>query len=271
MHVLTVAAGATLSVAEDVTLRLKSAQFGSFKLPAGRRYSMAEVRALTSAEGVTLLGEGHLELSAESLSGTWTGWPDVGTASCALIPDQTVVEITDADREKVAALSEVKAGIGVRILCRTTQTPYVLKPAFSGDVTIEANGCGEIVLAGNNAGILSPGCFVFSNTTAIVSNRYGLGSSLTGPATFWPAQPFAEHCSVLAFGGPAVTNEVPLVFNYGAYLYHQDPSVRFVQTGNVTQNNGLTDKVVRRFRLANDVTLAAPAVMSIVPSGRCGV
>lgn len=262
-HRLAVEPGGHLIVAAGVTLRLKSAVFGETSLPLGRRLTLDQVRELVASEDVIVEGDGAVEMAAESIAGEWKGWPEAGTSQTAVIPDGAVVSLTDDDIEKVSALSQIRAGVGTRIVCKTTQTPFELKPSLSGDLVFEAESCGTVILSGDNTNILSPGGFVFSNTTVIVSNRYGLGSALTGAAHFWPAAPLTENKSVLQFGGEALTNDVKLVFHHGAQVGHQDPAVRFVQNGDVFQYEGSSASTVRRFGIVNDFTLASGAKMDV--------
>jgi hypothetical protein len=138
----------------------------------------------------------------------------------------------------------------------------VLKASFSGDVTFDARDCGTVVLAGDNSGIIAPAGFVFSNTTVVVSNRFGLGGALTGPAHFYPAAPLAENRSQLSFGGEALTNDVKLVFHYGAHVGYSDPQAQFVQNADVEQfNGGSADR--QRVYIVGDFTIAAPHVMNV--------
>ena len=262
-HVLTVEPGAALEVAEDVTLRVRSATIGSVTLPAGKLLSMDEVRELAAGEGVVLTGAGSIMTSAESVTGEWAGWPDAGTADFASIPNGEEVVITDADIEKVQALGSIKAGIDTRIVCRTTRSPLVLPVSISGGVTFDARDCGTVVLAGDNSGVVAPGAFFFSNTTVVVSNRFGLGGALAGAAHFYPAAPLNANRSVLCFGGDAVTNDVELVFHHGAYFGHDDPAVRFVQNADLTQLNGSNGSTVQRAYVIGDFTIASGCLMDV--------
>ena len=245
-HVLKVESGGALEVAAGVTLKVRSAVVGSVTLPAGRIISMAEARSLTEGEGVTLTGDGNIQTAAGSVNSEWTGWPEAGSTNAVAIPDGVEVEISDNDIGKVQSLSAIETGVGSKIFLRTTESPVVLNASISGDVTFDARDCGTVVLAGDNSGIIAPGGFIFSNTTVVVSNRFGLGGALTGAAHFYPAAEVTKNRSTLTFGGDAVTNDVELVFHYGAYFGYEDPSVRFVQNANLTQLNGASAQTVQR-------------------------
>ena len=262
-HILTVESGGALEVAAGVTLKVRTAVVGSVTLPAGRVMSMAEVRLLTDSEGVTLTGEGNIQTAAGSIGGEWTGWPEAGSVEEVVIPDDTEVVIGADDIEKVQALSSIRAGVRTRIICRTGSREFELPCAISGDVVFDAGDCGKIILNSDNSGILDPGGFVFSNTTVVVSNRFGLGGALTGAAHFYPAAPLTENRSTLTFGGDAVTNDVKLVFHHGAYFGHEDPSVRFVQNADLTQLNGSSASTVRRAYVIGDFTLASGCLMDV--------
>ena len=261
-HILNVESGGALEVAAGVTLKVRSAVFGSVTLPAGRLMPMNEVRSLTAGEEVVLTGDGNIQTAAGSVEGEWTGWPQAGSTDIVTIPDGVAVEITDDDIEKIDALTSIKAGVGARISCRTSVSPFVLKASLSGDVVFDARDCGTVVLAGDNSGIISPAGFVFSNTTVVVSNRFGLGGALTGPAHFYPAAPLAENRSQLSFGGEALTNDVKLVFHYSAHVGYSDPQAQFVQNADVEQfNGGSADR--QRVYIVGDFTIAAPHVMNV--------
>lgn len=262
-HILKVESGGALEVSSGVTLKVRSAVVGSVTLPAGRVLTMDEVRLLTDGEGVTLTGDGTIQTAAGSVAGIWTGWPEVGSTNAVAIPDGVEVEISDADIEKVQSLASIKAGIGSRIICRTSVSPFVLNASISGDVVFDARDCGTVVLSGDNSGIITPGGFVFSNTTVVVSNRFGLGGALTGAAHFYPASPMTENRSTLTFGGDAVTNDVKLVFHHGAYFGYEDMLTRFVQNADVEQLNGGSASFVQRAYIVGDFTIAAPHVMNV--------
>ena len=262
-HVLKVESGGELEVAAGVTLKVRSAVIGSVTLPAGRLLSMNEVRSLTEGEGVTLTGEGNIQTAAGSVSGTWTGWPEVGSVEEVVIPDGSEVVITADDIEKVQALSAIKAGVRTRITCRDLSREFELSCAISGSIVFDASDCEKIILNSDNSGIINPGGFIFSNTTVVVSNRFGLGGALTGAAHFYPAAPLTENRSMLTFGGDAVSNDVKLIFHHGAYFGYEDPSVRFVQNADLTQLDGSSTPEVQRAYMIGDFTIAAPHTMNV--------
>lgn len=255
-HELAVEKGGALTVASGVTLKVKTATLGDVVLDSSRVYTVEEINQL--GPGVTLAGEGSIQTGAKSISGDWAGWPEVGTAETANVPDGLTVEVTDADLAKVAALKTVACGAGTKIVFKTTARELTLATKFVGGATIEfATDGATVILTGDNSELVSPGGFFFSNTTVIVRSRHGLGSARTAAATFWPAQPFASNRSRLFFeGAETVTNECPLVFNYAATFGHCGPDVRFVQAGDVDQEYGTTE-YARRLSITNDLTIAA--------------
>lgn len=262
-HLLSVEAGGSLHVADGVTLKLKSATFGSVSLEPATVYTLDEVRALLSAsDGITLTGTGRIQTGAESIIGEWTGWPKAGTATMVTMPDGTEAEITDENVDDVMALTEIKAGEGVKIVCRTSGRALDLKASVSGDASFVFHDAGTVVLSGDNSGLISPGGFAFSNTTVVVSNRFGLGGTRTAAATFCPAAPCADNLSTLFFGGDAVTNVAPLLFSYGFQMGHLDPDVRFVQNADITQEHGGTARI-QNAMLTNDFTIASNYTVSV--------
>lgn len=269
-HVLTVESGGTLSIAEGVMLKVSTATFGSVTLPQDSTFTVAEANAIIAGSGATLTGGGTIQTGAKSIPGEWTGWPEAGTVDKVQVPDDTVAEVYDADLEKLAALGEVECGIGTKIVFKTTAGFVDLTSKFSGGVEIEVFTDGSrFVLNADNSGLISPAGFTFSNTTVVVSNRYGLGSTSAAPATFWPPAPFTTdgNLSRLYFDGPdAVSNDCALVFNYGCQMGHLDPEVRFVQANNVVQRNGSTAGY-GRFGIRNDLTIAAGCSLNIGSAG----
>ena len=265
-HALTVASGGALTIASGVTLKVKTATLGGVTLEPSTVYAVEQLQALGT--GVTLAGGGAIQTGAKSVMGDWTGWPDAGTATEAQVPDGVTAEVTDADLDRLAALETVTCGADSKVVFRTTRKDIRLAAKFTGGASVEVFTDGAtVVLDGDNSGLVSPGGFVFSNTTVIVSNRYGLGSVRTAPATFTPAQPFAANQSRLFFDGPAaVTNDCALLFDYGCRVGHRDPSVRFVQANDVTQRHGLSASS-RRFAVTNDLTLAAGSRMDLGQGG----
>lgn len=262
-HLLLVEAGGSLHVADGVTLKLKSATFGSVSLEPATVYTLDEVRTLLdSADGITLTGSGCIQTGAESIAGEWTGWPKAGTATTAMMPDGTVAEITDENIDDVMALTEIKAGVGVKVICRTSGRALDLKASVSGGASFVFHDAGTVVLSGDNSGLISPGGFAFSNTTVVVSNRFGLGGALAAAATFCPAAPCANNLSTLFFGGDAVTNDVPLSFSYGFRMGHLDPDVRFVQNADIVQEQGAAINL-QYAGITNDFTIASNRTVSV--------
>ena len=269
-HIVDVESGGTLVVSNGVTVKVASMTFGGVTLPQNSTFTVAEVNELIAGSGATLTGGGMIQTGAKSIPGEWTGWPKVGTATKAVVPDGVVAEVLDADLPKLAALAEVECGVGAKIVFKTTADFIDLTAKFSGGVEILVFTDGaRVVLDADNSGIVSPGAFIFSNTTVVVSNRYGLGSTAASPATFWPAVPFNSDSnkSYLYFDGPdAVTNDCELLFHYGCQMGHLDPAVRFVQANNVVQKYGST-ATFGRFGIRNDMTIAVGSTIDIGSAG----
>ena len=261
-HVLTVEKGGALTVGPGVMLKVRSATLGGVALEPNTVYTVAQLQALDT--GVTLAGDGTIQTGAKSIAGDWAGWPDVGTATAAQIPDGLTVEVSEGDLAKVAALETVECGADTKVVFRTVRDTLRLTTKFVGGAVVEVSTDGAtVVLDGDNSGLVSPGGFVFSNTTVVVANRFGLGSRRTAPATFWPAAPLDKNQSRLFFDGPAaVTNDCALLFHYGCQVGHRDADVRFVQANDVVQKNGLSYKA-QRFAITNDLTLAAGCRMDL--------
>ena len=171
--------------------------------------------------------------------------------------------IEDDDAEKVSALSRIAAGRDTRIVCRALRNPLVLAASLSGGARFEARDCAQIVLAGDNSRLSEPGGFFFSNTTVVVSNRWGLGSRSTKAAEFWPAAPLANNYSMLRFGGYALTNDAAIVFNYGFRIGHLEPSRTVVMNNDVVQKSGAYDPLERNARFLGNVAIATNATMTV--------
>lgn len=260
-HVLTVEPGGTLHVEDGVLLMVRSATFGSVALDAATVYTLDEVRSLLdSSDGITLTGTGSIQTGATSVSGEWNGWPAAATE--VAIPDGTTVEITDDDVDAVMALDKIVAGAGVKVVCRTKARTLNLKASVLGGAAFEFYDAGTVVISGDNSGLISPAGFSFSNTVAIVSNRFGLGGDRAAAARFCPAAPCTENISDLLFVGDAVTNDCPLAFNYAFRIGHIDPEVRFVQNADITQENGASSPWHRNAMYTNDFTIASNATFS---------
>ena len=242
-HNLVVRDGGTLKIAEGVTLKVQEASFGSVKLDYSKVYTTAEIRTLIEAAGenVTVLGDGTVQMSAKSIPGTWEGWPDVGTATRVEVPDNTVVTMTADDLAKMLALKEIEMGQNARIVIGddVSETPIELTPNFIGAGKVCVYGKSQtvtnVIVRGDNSGLISPAGFLFSNTWAVVASRYGLGCEKTAAAEFYPAAPFttSPNRSRLTFTEQATTNDVALSFAMGCLCGYDSPDVEFIQTGSM--------------------------------------
>ena len=262
-HVLRVEQGGALEVAQGVTLIVASAELGGVQLEKGKYFTLQELRESEIGEKISLAGDGAILTSAASVSGEWNGWPEAGTVEEVSIPDGTEVIIEDDDAEKVSALSRIAAGRDTRIVCRALRNPLVLAASLSGGARFEARDCAQIVLAGDNSRLSEPGGFFFSNTTVVVSNRWGLGSRSTKAAEFWPAAPLANNYSMLRFGGDALTNDAAIVFNYGFRIGHLEPSRTVVMNNDVVQKSGAYDPLERNARFLGNIAIATNATMTV--------
>lgn len=253
---------ATLFLADGVDLVAYTAE-----IPDGE-YFLPGTYSGTEKEGVTytpyLKGEGTL--TVRNYGKPWSGWPEAGTTNRVMILSGTAVTIEDSDIPKVAALEEVVCGTGVTIDCLVTGvTPLVLTPNFVGDVKIRYWGNGpsdEVVISGDNSGLVAPGGFVLSNCQATVTHRYGLGTVATAPAEIHSLNNVSR--SSLFFDGETVTqNDVELQFFAAAVFGHQDPNVEFIQNNNVTVSNTEASPSVRRMSLKNKILLTGGHEMRV--------
>lgn len=263
-HHLTVEPGGKLTVAAGVTLKVQEAAFGSVNLDHSRVYTAAEVRALIEGAGanVTLLGDGAIQTSAKSIPGTWGGWPEAGTATRVEIPDGATVTVTTDDLPKMLALAEIEMGQKSEIVVGdASATPIELTPNFLGAGKIRICGTDgnvtNVIVRGDNSGLISPGGFVFSNTWAVVASRHGLGSGKTDAAEFYPAEPFTSNLNRLTFTEEAKTNDVGLVFAMGCLCGYDTPGVPFVQTAGVKGGSQSYNSDVCRVGFFNDFSVVA--------------
>ena len=245
-HNLIVRDGGTLNVAEGVTLKVGTATFGNVALEPSTTYTIAELNELVAGENVTLTGSGTIQTSAKSIPGTWEGWPEAGTATRVEVPDNAVVTLTADDLAKMLALEEIEMGQDARIVIGddVSETPIELTPNFMGAGKICVYGTNgnvtNVVVRGDNAALISPGGFLFSNTWAVVASRYGLGSAKAAAAEFYPAAPFttSPNRSRLTFTERATTNDVDLSFAMGGLCGYDSPDVEFIQTASMKGASG---------------------------------
>ena len=265
---LTVEEGGALHIEEGVTLCVKSSStFGAVALEPNTTYTVAEINALFDGEPtVTLTGAGCVQTGAKSISGTWAGWPEVGTATTVAIPDGTKVTIGDDDLVKVKALELIDAGIGVEIRYTGTADEVTIEGNFAGNAKIYIWTNGKTVkLAGDSSGIIAPGGFSISNTVLYVEGENALGGATTAAADIYPAS--SSSLSQLYFESDGViTNYAALTFNYGAYYGITNATGKLVQAAKVTQNYGNTTSE-RRFYVKGDVTIATGNQIDLGDSG----
>ena len=136
-------------------------------------------------------------------------WPDgtTETETEVVIPDGTTATIANAtDVAAVARLTSISFGGSGAKVEYTASSALALSASVSGTGKFSAISSGDLTLSGNNSGLVSPGCFFFSNTAVTVASRYGLGS--TGSAQL--EYHFGSKVDPLHFTGAGLTNDVPL-------------------------------------------------------------
>lgn len=267
-HFLTVEPGGTLSIGEGVTLKVGTATFGEVQLEANTLYSVAEINELIEGQGVTLTGSGFIKTGGKSIPGTWEGWPEVGTATKVEIPDGTIIDLSSAeDIARVEALEEIDTGLGT-VINYTGSEDLDLSAKLSGSVQFRGLNAGTVTIGGDNSGLIGSGGFFFSNTTAVVTSLYGLGTRQSAAVNIYPAPPVDSNNCYLWFDGEAVSNEVELIVHYNIRMGHRDPTVRFVQANTITHWDGSTAGS-RRFGYTNDFTIASGVTANIYTIQAC--
>ena len=183
----------TLALSAEAMREFESLSLGAgavFRLPA---HGLTVSGAITADWTATVKGPGLLVGVAETCpatlsdgavyactSGAWTGWPDSGVA---YVPADTVADITAGDVAKVANLD------GIVLLADSTKVTYGLAADFTLTTPVAGKGtfsfadAGKVVILADNRDLL--GAFYFTNTTCVVSNEFGLGSSRARMCHFW--------------------------------------------------------------------------------------
>ena len=209
---LTVESGGSLVLRSGATCVAKSATIAGTTLNAGETYTVAKLRdeMLLPVDGddlanITIAGGG----------GEWNGWPTTPGA-VAEVPSGVTVYVSDDDVATIEALDGIVLRSGAMVICTNMTRQLELSAPVSGTGIFKAFDSEKIVLSGDNSGLLSPGCFFFSNTAVTVASRYGLGS--VGTATLECF--FGDKVGPLHFTGAGLTNDVPLRIHQGTVDYN---------------------------------------------------
>lgn len=247
---LSLAGTAALEIAADAAPLVYGGTFGTAELENNVSYTTAELDALSDGNDVT--GEGILHVGPKHIPGTWQGWPEVGTATNAEIPDGEVAEIAEEDVAKVEALSRIDLGFGSTIVLKTTATPLTLSARLAGVGTLTAANAAPLVLAGDNSRLIAPGAIAVTSTAVTVTHRYGLGGPNTGMATFYnalnandPSKIDRNNNTLLIGNGEcALTNDVPIEYTGSWILGAAYADFPWVQMADLRQTAGANNKYV---------------------------
>lgn len=247
---LSLAGTAALEIAAGAEPLVYGGTFGTAELENSVTYTTAELDALSDANDVT--GEGVLNIGPKHVPGTWQGWPEVGTATKAEIPDGEVAEIAEGDVAKVEALSRIDLGFGSTIVLKTTATQLTLSARLVGSGTLAAANAAPLVLAGDNSRLVAPGAIAVTSTAVTVTHRYGLGGPNTGMATFYnalnandPSKIDRNNNTLLIGNGEcALTNDVPIEYTGSWILGAAYADFPWVQTADLMQRAGANNKYV---------------------------
>ena len=177
---LVVETGGSLVLRDTAYCDVGSANIAGTELTKGVIYTVAQLR---DEMHLPVSGDDAAMLIVRGGSGSWSGWPD-GGGDVTVDADLTVY-VSDDDVAKVSALSSLVIMNGSRVICTNSTVPLVLNANVSGYGTFECVDSAGLVLNGDNSSLKSPGTFYFTNTSVIVSNRYGLGSVDTAMIKFY--------------------------------------------------------------------------------------
>ena len=198
--------GAKLEVSNGVSLVCTMFKVDDEPLPPG---------TYTEATEASILGDGEVVVLGTTCvwKGGGNGWSDPANwedgdvpvaGSVVQIPSDTTVEVTDDDLATVSGLARLQLDAGSRLELRNT-VPWTLSAQLLGSGAIGADKAGAITFAGNSADYT--GAMAFTNTTVVVTSRYGLGGP-TASVLHWTDASSAP--TALLFRGNGLTNDVPL-------------------------------------------------------------
>lgn len=206
---LTVSGTGCLKIADNITLAVKSATFGSgeqaVSLEKGETYSIADLKELglgnyvQAADGATDKS-GQIEVFEDS---EWHGWP-TEPGQKVVIPKSMSITVTDADAALVAQCASIKMNMDSSLTFAGLTEPLTLgMPVTAASTTsIGIKDGSYVVITGDNRAYLGS-TVIDAQSTVIVSNRYGLGCLATQPCV-------VAKDGILKFGGDGLTNDVPI-------------------------------------------------------------
>ena len=198
---LTVEADGCLILKLGSSCSVAAANIAGTELGAGVNYT---VKKLRDTMGLPVDGDDDAYISVAGPK-EWQGWPTTPGAR-AFVPKDVMVTVGEEDFAKVAVLGEIFVSAGGRVVFPATPRGFELTAAVTGNGKLEFYDSDLVVLNGDSSELMSPGAFFFSNSCVIVSNRYALGSAVTGTCTAY----FGDRSDALRFGGAGLTNDVPL-------------------------------------------------------------
>ena len=202
---LVVEDGGKIVLHSGAVCKARTALIGPTSLESGETYTVRQLKDM----GLEDLVEGDDAATITmSISGeVWNGWPTTPGAR-ATVPIGETVYVSDDDVAVVESLGAIRLREGSCVVCTNWTRPLALAATVTGSGMLVADGTAPIVLNGNNAGLVAPGMFCFTNTDVIVSNRYGLGSVDTAMVTFHRGS--GNHD--LRFGGPGLVCDAPIQY-----------------------------------------------------------
>ena len=210
---LVIEEGGRLTIRSGGVCKAKSVVFGDNPpLAAGREYTVADLVEMGFGDYVDGDDDGYIDLSAGLV---WNGWPTTPGA-VADVPENTTVYASDDDVANIEALGGIRLRSGSVVVCTNLTQELDLSAPVYGVGTFKVIDSENVVMRGDNSGLLSPGCFFFSNTTVTVASRYGLGSTGSAPLHYW----FGDKVAPLNFVGNGLTNDAPLRVHQGTQDYN---------------------------------------------------
>lgn len=187
--------GGKLTVGPNVVLKLRELTLGTKTI----KYGMYLVSSLAAKyPGLIEGGDTATVMLPDDPSGDEFEWPEAGES--AELPVGKEIVVTDEDAAKVAALTSVTVPATSTLRFSNGETPLTFATTFDGAGDIRFDGAADTVLLADNSAF--HGAIYVTNSTLIVSNRFGLGM----------AQSVSLEAAdgILRFGGNGLTNDVPI-------------------------------------------------------------